>query len=314
MTPKDVPQLRAEFDKRYDTWKRLQDEALFILEGALKKADVKYHSLTSRIKTCDSFLAKTEQKNLDDPFSQIRDVVGLRIVALFLSDVARIAELIRQSFEVVEEDNKIEGQEIGSFGYMSFHFTVKMRASYSGPRYDSLAHVPLEIQVRTIAMDAWAAASHYLDYKSDADIPSDLKRDFYALSGLFYVADKHFEMFFKSRQIVRKEIQQTLDKSQRDLDQEVNLDSLTAYLRSKFPDRKQPEPRGVSVLLKELPAGQYTTLSQLDSLINKHWDWFLNRERLKPPRDSADLRKFTKFAAIGVVRVILKDKGRVPAS
>ncbi|MBI4489516.1 MAG: hypothetical protein HY694_10565 [Deltaproteobacteria bacterium] len=57
--------------------------------------------------------------------------------------------------------------------------------------------VPFEIQIRTIAQDAWASISHYLDYKKESDIPAQLRRDFYALSGLFYVADRHFAMLKK---------------------------------------------------------------------------------------------------------------------
>jgi len=95
--------------------------------------------------------------------------VGLRVVCLFLSDIERVAKVVKESFEVLEEDNKIEGREISSFGYMSFHFTVQMKRSFSGPRYDAIASIPFEIQVRTIAMDAWATTSHYLDYKSDVD-------------------------------------------------------------------------------------------------------------------------------------------------
>jgi len=53
-------------------------------------------------------------------------------------------------------------------------------------------------------MHAWSIISHYLDYKTPNAVPSELKRDFNALSGLFYVADQHFEMFFKSSKASRK--------------------------------------------------------------------------------------------------------------
>ena len=69
-----------------------------------------------------------------------------------------------------------------------FTLVAIMRAEYSGPRYDNIAVLPFEIQVRTIAMDAWANVSHHLDYKSDKDVPAELRKDFYALSGLFYLA------------------------------------------------------------------------------------------------------------------------------
>jgi ppGpp synthetase/RelA/SpoT-type nucleotidyltranferase len=79
--------------------------------------------------------------------------------------------------------------------YQSVHFVGRIHPSRSGPRYDSIKGQRFEIQVRTILMDAWANVSNYLDYKSDRSIPSELRRDFFALSGLFYVAEQHLEPF-----------------------------------------------------------------------------------------------------------------------
>jgi Region found in RelA / SpoT proteins len=199
------------------------------------------------------------------------------------------------------EDNKIEGAEVSSFGYMSLHFVVKMKDSYKGPRYMGLSAIPLEIQIRTIAMDAWATISHYLDYKREIDIPGEMKRDFHALSGLFYVADSHFEMFFRQREIGRTEIAAEIKSGNAGLDQVINLDTLSAYLLSKFPDRKQPvEP--VSELVSELHSTGYTTLIKLDAAIHAGYDAFLAYEKASPPvTTDADRR----YAHVGVVRMLL---------
>jgi ppGpp synthetase/RelA/SpoT-type nucleotidyltranferase len=300
--------LRREFEARLPVWRQLRDEALFILERGLGLAAIKYHALNSRIKSFESFLAKKERKTLDNPFDQIRDVVGIRVVCLFLSDIQRVGDVVRRDFDVVEEDDKIEGQHVSSFGYMSFHFTAQIKGSFAGPRYDAILGIPFEIQVRTIAMDAWAATSHYLDYRTDSDVPSDLRRDFYALSGLFYVADRHFEMFFRSRQTVREEIERTLERPAPLLEQELNLDSLTAYLKSKFPDREHLNPEDVSVLLSELRGSGFRAISDVDALIKKHWDWFVPREKARPPVITSDPSGEARgpFADVGVVRIILR--------
>ena len=301
--------LKRQFDANLPLWRQLESEALFILEHQLTEAMVKYHTLTSRIKTFDSFLAKKHRKSLTKPFDQVRDVVGLRVVCLFLSDIQKIGTIIRDHFEVIEEDDKIEGQQVSSFGYMSFHFTAQMKTSYAGPRYDAILGLPLEIQIRTIAMDAWAATSHYLDYKSDSDVPSDLRRDFYALSGLFYVADRHFEMFFRSRQTVRQEIQRTLNSPDPLFEQELNLDSLAAYLKSRFPDREHLDPDDVSGILSELKDFGYHTVLDVDKLIQTQWKWFIAREVSNPPSDSQDASRKVRFADVGALRVMLrKDK------
>jgi ppGpp synthetase/RelA/SpoT-type nucleotidyltranferase len=279
---------RDSIDSKYRAgfadWSHLQDESLFILEHELGKEGIKYHAIHKRIKTLESILEKAERQDNKKPLD-VNDIVGLRVVCLFLSDIEKIGNVIRKSFEILSEDNKIEGKDVSSFGYMSVHFVVKLKNSYSGPRYDSVKNIPLEIQVRTIAMDAWAAASHYLDYKSAQDVPSDLRRDFFALSGLFYVADQHFEMFFNSRVRSKKEIAQELKELPRGLDLELNLDSLQQYLLARFPDREHAKPRIVSELLTELKNFKYESIAQIDAVIKKTLTASLKLEKHSPPAD-----------------------------
>jgi putative GTP pyrophosphokinase len=228
-------------------------------------------------------------------------------VCLFISDIRRIGKLIEEAFDVVEQDDKINGGEVTSFGYMSFHFIVKMKSSYSGPRYDDIANKPFEIQVRTIAMDAWAAASHYLDYKSEVDVPSDLRRDFYALSGLFYVADRHFEMFFDARKTTIAEITSTLGQRSPAWDQELNLDSLRAYLKLSFPDRTQAVGPNASSLVEELRQTGHKSVKDVKVMVDENLKWFIEYEKNNPPSSppNGQPRKGARFTAEGVVRVIL---------
>src|SRR5712691_7698356 len=147
-------EIRTEFHSREKTYAALRDEAYFILQQALLREASKL-SIPMRVKELSSFLDKAKRKDTKEPFTDIHDIVGLRVICLFLSDIPRIGEVIRESFAVLSEDDKIEGAEISSFGYMSFHFNAQMKTEYRGPRYDHIAGMPFEIQVRTILMDAW---------------------------------------------------------------------------------------------------------------------------------------------------------------
>jgi ppGpp synthetase/RelA/SpoT-type nucleotidyltranferase len=289
-----------EFRDMRRTFEHLEAEGLFIIRTALQRIDIKLHSITSRIKELRSFLDKTERIQTKKPFEDIHDIVGLRVTCLFLSDIDRIGTVIRESFLVISEDNKIEGSEVSSFGYMSVHFIVMMKKEYVGPRYDHISNMPFEIQVRTIAMDAWANVSHYLDYKSETDVPTDLRRDFYALSGLFYVADKHFEMFFRSRTATRQQLAKAFAETDSPVDQEINLDSLAAYLSNKFPDRKHAEPKHLSELISELSAAGFNYINELDGNIERGAEAFALYEKEKPPANQSK-----RFADMGVVRCTL---------
>ena len=130
--------LATQFQARQHIYEQLRVEALFIANQALEDAGIKIHSISARIKTIESFLDKAKAKELREPLNDIHDIVGLRIVCLFLSDIGRIGNLIRDRFLVIAEDNKIEGADASSFGYMSLHVDVTMKKEHQGPRYDQI--------------------------------------------------------------------------------------------------------------------------------------------------------------------------------
>lgn len=180
---------------------------------------------------------------------------------------------------------------------MSVHYIAEMRKECAGARYDDLRGMPFEIQVRTILMDAWANVSHYLDYKSDEDVPTDLRRDFYAVSGLFYVADSHFELFFKSSVQSKKQAVHSATEAEPSLiKQELNLDTLTAYLAARLPDREASDPKDYSELIGQLKTAGYKTICEVDQLLSMTADAFATYEKTHP-------REGTGFSRSGVVRV-----------
>jgi hypothetical protein len=177
-----------------------------------------------------------------------------------------------------------------------------MKEEYNGPRYDKIRNISFEIQVRTIFMDAWANISHYLSYKNEADVPKNLKRDFQALSGLFYVADTHFELFFKeskrSQQNIHDRITTSLgDATKAIINEEINLDSLRAYLSSKFSERYCDADKSISMLINELYSVSISIISQLEEIYNLTWDIFILYEQ-----EQLVNRKFT---AVGTIRILL---------
>jgi putative GTP pyrophosphokinase len=237
---------------RHGTHEALKEEVVFTIRKLLDQSEIKYHSITARVKELDSLLTKLEGNDTADAFENIPDIVGARIVTLFLSDVNRIIQLLSSAFDVIRTDNKIDDSDPRLFGYFSVHVDARLKNEFCGPRYDYIKEIPFEVQVRTIAMDAWAAASHYLDYKSDIDVPADLKRDFNALSGLFYVADKHFETFFRSRAAKLKRIDRAFKEAHPPLHEALNLDNLMAFLHTRYPNREHSDSTHVSGLLLEL--------------------------------------------------------------
>lgn len=286
--------LKLEYDKLNANYLQLEKEAKFILNREIAKQQIKTHIISSRIKKFDSFIRKVINRSITEPFEEVEDLLGLRIVCLFRSDIEKIGHIINDSFTIIREDNKIEGYEISSFGYLSVHFIVKIKDEYMGPRYDDIKEIKFEIQVRTLAMDAWATISHYLDYNNPMDVPKNLRKDFFALSGLFYVADTHFEMFYNESIKSRENITYLIEKEYPELNQEINMDSLKAYLLTKYPERTHSETNYISELVYDLKKAGYSTIREIDNIINKGMKPFNQYEN--------DLHRNTYYTDVGAIR------------
>lgn len=185
----DTDKIRKQYDANIKDYEKLAEW----VERELKKSIydrgfIKIHAITHRIKGLNSLKDKIRRKDLEKPFEQVLDIVGLRVVCLFRSDIEKINKIIHNIFEVSEEDNKTNNSESNTFGYMSLHLKCRIKSS---TKNDLKQDIFFEIQVRTMAQDAWASISHYLYYKENC-IPPLSERDFYALSGLFYLADTQF--------------------------------------------------------------------------------------------------------------------------
>lgn len=291
---------RQDYRANTSRYELLKGEVEFALNRELEARDIKTHSVTARVKTEESLADKVERKEYEKPLVDAEDIVGARVVVLFLSDLPRAEDAIRGLFDVLGTEDKIEAQDPSSFGYMSRHYTARIKTEHTGPRYDSIRDIVFEVQLRTILMDAWANVSHYLAYKGDASIPEELRRDFYALSGLFYVADKHFEMFFSQALDVQHEVSREIREG---APQPVllNLDTLAALLRARLGSRTESSREHISALLEELLELGYRSTADVDALLAETRDQVIDYER--KTHGSSDY-----YASVGAVRRSLRIK------
>jgi len=306
--PPDRTELSSKYSKNISLYKQLIEEICFVLEKTLRKEGIEIHNMQHRLKDFDSFYDKIiRYKITDDPFERINDIAGVRIVCLYRKDLERVREVISKEFDIIESDIKTKAYKETEFGYMSDHYLVRLSKRCKGPRYDEIKLLKCEIQVRTILMDAWDSISHHLDYKQAIDIPSQLRKDFFALCGLFYVADTHFEMFRDSVEELKKQLNESVERDQFDLKQEMNLDTLIAYLRWKLPNRKQTDIKSRSELLSELEITGYSQFKKLDEALNTCIRVVEIDEKEHPPKKKVGKKLVpTKYTDVGIVRDCLE--------
>lgn len=211
------------------------------LEQFLREKDIKILSVNHRIKQKESFLEKIERKGYEQPFDEIEDICGLRIICYYQSDVDKICEIISKEFEIIENQDKEELLSADQFGYRSTHFIVKIKRNWlQVPNYRGLENLKAEIQIRTVLMHAWAEIEHKLAYKKKSHIPDKFKRKLSRISAKLEEADEQFEELRNEVVNYKQDIVEIVqDESKEDKEIELNLDSLQAFLDAVFPDREK---------------------------------------------------------------------------
>lgn len=133
--------------------------------------------ILSRLKSAESIEQKVLRKNCEPSFDAIRDAItdiaGIRIVCSFVSDVYRVFQLLtaQEDVRVLRVKDYIAHPKPN--GYKSLHVILEVPVYLS----DGPVLVPVEMQLRTVAMDFWASLEHKIYYKYDGEIPEHLLRD-----------------------------------------------------------------------------------------------------------------------------------------
>jgi len=272
--PDDVWQKSPETVKTFLDLRRdneqLCAEVEYILRKKLHSESIETSAIVSRAKTLNSFLEKLQRKQYLNPFEEITDLAAARIVCLYRRDIAKVAEIIRAEFEVIEDVDKLDEMGVDQFGYEARHFLVRLGKGSSGARYDSLKQLVCEIQVRTVVQDAWAIIQHHLVYKRESQIPKQIQRKLNSLAGLFETVDDQFESIRTERESYIAEVRETIGTPAAFLRNELNLDSFMEYLAVTFPKRPvEKNARQASIALDGFRKAGLKTLGDLDILLKE---------------------------------------------
>lgn len=136
-------------------------------------------TIKCRLKNPRSIIEKVWRKELPLTIEaiekSIRDIAGIRVICAFPEDVYLLAEYLLKQDDIVLVRVKDYIKSPKPSGYRSLHLIVQVPIFMANEK----RMVPVEIQLRTIAMDFWASLEHKMKYKKnlkDADeIAEELK-------------------------------------------------------------------------------------------------------------------------------------------
>lgn len=160
------------------------------------------HHIESRVKTLASIVKKLEDMKLPLTISNAKknmhDIAGVRVICCYVDDIFRIAEalLSQDDVSLVEKKDYIASPKEN--GYRSLHIVVDLPVYLSQGK----VFVPVEIQIRTVAMDFWASLEHGIRYKSPSEVPSFINDELRACADIIAATDDRMLEIFKAIQLL----------------------------------------------------------------------------------------------------------------
>ena len=128
----------------------------------------------SRIKAPESIAKKLDRLHYevtaDNAAKCLYDIAGIRIICPFARDIFRLVEILKSLPEtkVIKEKDYVANPKPS--GYRSYHMIMEIPVFFSGESQN----IPVEVQIRTQAMNFWATLEHMARYKYSEGIPSHL--------------------------------------------------------------------------------------------------------------------------------------------
>ena len=169
------------------------EEVMMIYRAALRQIETKLNILNeefqhvhhynpiehikSRVKSPESIVKKLKrhgyESTLQNMIKYCNDIAGIRVICDFTSDIYRIADMISNQSDIRVLAIKDYLENPKESGYKSYHMIVTVPVYLSNRIVDT----KVEIQIRTIAMDFWAALEHKIQYKFTGDVPAHIAGD-----------------------------------------------------------------------------------------------------------------------------------------
>lgn len=199
-----IADMKDQFSQTIDPILRMYNAAmcattarLEIIEDEFKyrKLRCPIHHIDTRLKSAKSILGKLQKKDLDLTLSaacnNIYDIAGIRVVCSYIKDVYLIRDrlMAQDDIMIIQIKDYIETPKEN--GYRSLHMVIRVPVYFMNKKQ----LVPVELQIRTLAMDLWASLEHDIKYKCLYQAETEnFSEELKECSRLIYEAEEKMEI------------------------------------------------------------------------------------------------------------------------
>ena len=160
------------------------------------------HHIESRIKSLNSIIKKLHSigvpVSIINAKKNLHDIAGVRVVCRYVDDIYKIADLLlsQDDISLILEKNYIKNPKDN--GYRSLHIVVDVPVYMT----EGKLFIPVEIQIRTVAMDFWATLEHGIRYKATEEVPAKIVQELRECADVITDTDYKMQEIFKALQMV----------------------------------------------------------------------------------------------------------------
>lgn len=306
-----------QYHDNQQLYRSLKDDIEDIFSRIIESNHFRISNVAIRIKSEDALMKKITYKNKYHDIKEITDVIACRIITLFEDDVDRIYECVKDNFEIVEYNDKRKKNydDRIDFGYNSLHLLIKFnneRCQFI--EYADYKDLVFELQIRTTLQHSWAEIEHGLGYKSQYEIPKDIRRRLTRLSASLELLDEEFVKIAKEVDEYNKGIVHI----EKVLKTDINVNSLVQYVNTspringilerlhtefQFQFERDSELISQSRLIQRFHYMGYSYINELDDFVENHLkeiEW-LSRERVENNRENHVINIYNVLIWISLV-------------
>ena len=159
-----------------------------------------------RLKSDNSIKGKLERKGLEDTdeniMNYIKDVIGVRIVCPFITDVNELITKLKNDpeIEIIGVKDYINNPKPN--GYASYHLILNIPIAID----NKIEYVKAEIQIRTIIQDMLASLDHKIRYKKNIELPESTQNNLKKITNKCNELDKYFDKKYPAKTGKKEEI------------------------------------------------------------------------------------------------------------
>ena len=159
--------------------------------------------IKDRVKSAESIAAKLKRRNspltAENTRISLMDIAGIRCICSYSKDIYLVAQALKRQPDTKILNEKDYVTYPKSTGYRSYHLIIEVPVYLT----DSTEYLPVEVQIRTQAMDFWASLEHKVRYKYNNIIPETLVTELVECAEKIAELDKRMYLIQEIADLVR---------------------------------------------------------------------------------------------------------------